>query len=136
MSDAPLPDDDEEPQDEPEPVVTRDLTDPKQERRFRDKLKRQEQERASFWRAVLNDKIGRREMWRLIAVEGHAFTTDFRFGPVGFPDPHATMHQMGAQQNALKLYHDLLRIDFEGIRTMHAENDPRFIEVKPQKPVP
>lgn len=131
MSDRPPDDDDSEfSETEPEPVETRDLTDPKKERRYRDRLKREEQERSSFWRAVLNDKTGRREMWRLIATDGRAFNTDFACGPTGTPQPEATWHNLGRQQWALRLYHDLLKIDIDGVKLLHAENDPRFIELK------
>ncbi len=131
MSD--LPDDPEDDLPEPEPVETRDLTDPKKERRYRDRLKREEQERASFWRAVLNDKVGRREIWRLIATEGRAFNTEFACGPTGVPQPEATWHNLGRQQWALRLYHDLLRMDVDGVKLLHRDNDPRFIEMKPQR---
>lgn len=214
MSDAPL--EDEEPEsDDPAPVETRDLNDPRKERRFRDKLKRQEQERASFWRAVLNDKTGRREMWRLISEqgrafntdfsgrpswiklgcqqwvlaiyhdllridedavdrmhaesadpppteqerasfwlavlkekvgrremwrwvssEGRAFNTDFALGPTGVPQPEATLHGFGRQQWALRHYCDLMNIDRRSVWLLHRENDPRFIETKQPRPQP
>lgn len=129
-------DDDERGPDDPIPVETRDLTDPKKERRYRDRLKRQEQERASFWRAVLNDKVGRREMWRLIQEEGKAFSTEFACSPTGMAQSEATWHSLGRQQWALRLYHDLLKLDVDGLKLMHTENDPRFMEMKPLRRQP
>lgn len=124
--------DEDTPDNDPTPVETRDLTDPRKERRYRDKQKRAEQERASLWRAVLNDRVGRAEIWRLLAVEGRAFNVDFSFGPVGVPDPLASWHNLGRQQFAMRFYHDLLRYDFENVRLMHIEHDSRFMKPKPE----
>jgi hypothetical protein len=118
---------------EPAAVETVDLTDGRKYRRSRDKVKREVQETEEFWRAVLREKAGRREMWRLIAVEGHAFSTDFAYGPVGFPDERATWYAHANQQSALRLYHDLMRIDHEGVRRMHIECDGRFMVAKPER---
>ncbi len=121
---------------EAQPVETVDLTDSRKYRRARDKVKREVQENEEFWRAVLREKAGRREMWRLIAVEGKAFNTEFAYGPVGFPDERATWYAQANQQSALRLYHDLLRIDHEGVRRMHLECDPRFQVAKPERRQP
>ena len=132
MSDDPPTDDDDD--DDPEPLPeTTNLTDPKSVRRARDRVKREAQENESFWRAVLADKVGRREIWRLIALEGLAFNTDFACGPNGFPSGKATWHNLGRQQWALRLYHDLLRIDLDGMRLVHSEHDPRFLAHKPNR---
>lgn len=122
----------EEPEDPPLPETT-NLTDPKQQRRARDRVRREAQENESLWRAVLAEKAGRRELWRLIAEEGRAFNTEFACGPNGFPQPEATWHNLGRQQWALRLYHDMLRIDPDGVRLMHAEHDARFIVAKTRR---
>lgn len=124
--------DDEEPEDPPLPETT-DLTDPKSVRRARDRVKREVQEAESLWRAVLAQKAGRRELWRLISIEGRAFNTEFACGPTGFPQPEATWHNLGRQQWAIRLYHDLLRIDPDGVRAMHVQCDDRFIVAKPER---
>ena len=126
MSDDPSFDDSDEAPEEPVPVETIDLTDARKYKRSRDKVAREVQENESFWRAVLKEKAGRREIWRLIALEGRAFNTDFACGPTGFPNAEATWHNLGRQQWALRLYHDLLRIDPGGVRQMHADHDGRW----------
>lgn len=137
MSDRPEDDDSEFSETEPEPVETRDLTDPKKERQHRDRLKREAQETASLIRSIMNDKVGRRWMWRKIAVEAHAFNTEFACGPNGFPQTQATWYAFGQQQLGLKNYQELMMaVDPEYIRLMHSENDPRFIELKAQRKAP
>lgn len=127
MSDS-APEDGSEQEELPLPAM--DLTDPKAVRMSRDKLKREKQERAAFWRAVLNDRIGRRELWRWIASEGHAFNPEFACGPNGTPQPEATWFRAGEQQFALKLYHELAAMDREGVLKMHDEHDSRFAAEK------
>lgn len=122
---------DEEPEDEPLPETT-NLTDPASVRRSRDRAKREEQERHSLWRSILANKVGRREVWRLL-MEARTFNTDFACGPNGFPQPEATWHNLGRQQWGLRLYQDLLVIDHAGVALVHQENDPRFIQVKPPR---
>ena len=114
---------------------TINLSDPRSVRRSRDRQKRERQEADGLWRAVLADKIGRREMWRLL-TEAHTFNTDFACGPNGFPQPEATIHNLGRQQWGLKLYHELLRIDHAAVHQMHVEHDPRFIVAKPARRQP
>ena len=123
---------DEEPPLDPD--HTPDLTNQRSVRRTRDRRLQKEREREAFWRAVLADKIGREELWRLIASgdEGHAFNTKHAAGPVGFPDERATWQHLGEQQMALRLYHDLLRIDLKGVALMHEEFDPRFPKPNPK----
>lgn len=124
MSDLPL----DSGSDEAEPEATLDLGDAAANRRIRDRARREAKERTAFWRAVLADKVGRREVWNMIAGSqwGHAFNTAFACGPNGFPQPEATWFAAGAQDLALRLYHDLLRLDVRGIEVMHREHDPRF----------
>jgi hypothetical protein len=128
-------DDPEDPDDEPDPseIETVNLADPKSVRRARNRQRREIQENEALWRAILDQKAGRREIWRLLVLEGRALNTEFAAGPVGFPDPNATFYSLGRQQFALKLYHELLRIDPEGIRRMHEELDPRFVAPKKQR---
>lgn len=122
--------------DEAEPEATLDLGDAAANRRIRDRVRREAKERAAFWRAVLADKTGRREVWNLIAGAqwGHAFNTSFACGPNGFPQPEATWFAAGAQDLALRLYHDLLLIAPDGTLAMHREHDGRF--APPRKPKP
>lgn len=128
MSDDP-PEDDEAADLPPENTK---LNDPQAGRRVRQRISREERERHALWRAILADKTGRREVWRLL-TEAHTFNTEFMCGPNGTPQDLATMHNIGRQQWGLKLYHDLLVIDHEGIRLTHAEHDARF--AKPRRAV-
>lgn len=125
MSDAPPEDDHPE-----EPDHTPDLTDRRSIRRTRDRQLQEQREREAFWKAVLADKVGRREVWRLIADMdwGHAFNTKHAATPVGFPDERASWEYLGQQQMALRLYHELMAIDPQGIVKLHEEFDPRFVK--------
>ncbi len=100
--------------------------------RLRDRRRRAdiEQENAErFWRAVLSDPTGRRELWKIIQA-GHAFEERFACGPNGFPQPEATWFQAGEQAFALRLYQGWLALDPEAVILMHREHDHRF---KPKK---
>jgi hypothetical protein len=132
VSDAP--DDDAEPEDRPAETVN--LSDPKSVRRARDKQKREQQETDSFWRAVFADKIGRRVMWGLIRNDCHGFSPPFACGPNGFPQPEATWFQAGQYSLGQRLYQRWMKAVPEGLKLMHAENDPAFIVAKPQRRQP
>ena len=103
-------------------------------RRTRDRRLQKERERAGVLASGSGGEIRARGLWRLIASadEGHAFNTKHAAGPVGFPDERATWQHLGEQQMALRLYHDLLRIDLKGVALMHEEFDPRFPKPNPK----
>ena len=86
-------------------------------------------EREDFWKRVLGDRVGREMVWELL-ISCHAFDTFFPCGPTGFPDPNAAFFMAGCQSIGLKIYRDLQVMDFDGIRLMHNENDPRFRRVE------
>jgi hypothetical protein len=115
------------------PPETTDLTDPKAQRRARDRIKREQQEAEGFWRAVFNSKVGRREMWRLIIEDCHGFTPPFACGPNGFPNGEATWFQAGQYSIGQRLYQRFMQRAPEDVMLMHQENDPRFIKAKPQR---
>ena len=96
------------------------------------RLRREQREALSFWRAVLETEVGRREMWRkLFAAESsHAFETRFLSGPSGVPDPSASWYSRGEQDLGLRLFHTLQGICPEGVLLMQQENDPRFVKPK------
>lgn len=124
MSDTPE-DTDDEPED---PLETTDLTDPKAQRRARNRVKREGQEAESFWRAVFANKVGRHEMWRLIHEDCHGFTPPFACGPNGFPNSQATWFQAGQYTLGQRLYQRFLRIAPEDVLKMHQENDPAHMK--------
>jgi len=122
----------DEPEDPPLPETT-DLTDPKSQRRSRDKLRREAQEEESFWRAVFNDKIGRRVMWRLLHDDCHGFTPPFACGPNGFPQPEATWFKAGQYSIGQRLYQRWLHMARDGFALTMEEHDPRFVKVKTER---
>lgn len=124
--------DDEDPPDEPSlplDLPTVDVATPKGVRRQISKAKQAQQETDEFWKAVLKDRIGRRTIWGLLQA-GHVFETKFACGPNGFPQSEATWYAKGEQDFALRLYHNLLRLDLTGVHLMHSEHDPRFVTPK------
>lgn len=82
-----------------------------------------------FWRKVLADPVGRREVWGLLTA-GHAFDTQFACGPNGFPQVEATWFKAGEQAFALRFYHTLCKIDHANVFLMHDEHDARFARRK------
>lgn len=87
-------------------------------------------ERERFWRSVLADPVGRRELWNIIGIEAHAFETKFACGPGGFPQPDATWAAHGEQMLGQRLYQTLQTLDFEGAFLMLSEHDSRFAKPK------
>lgn len=124
--------DDDEPEDAPPPETT-NLTDPKSVRRARDRNRREAQEEESFWRAVFNDKIGRRTMWRLLQDDCHGFSPPFACGPNGFPNEQATWFQAGQYALGQRLYQRWMRMAPEGYALMMTEHDPRFVQARPER---
>jgi len=116
--------------EDPVPVETVNLTDPKSVRRARDRNRREEQEEASFWRAVFNDKIGRRVMWNLLAQDCGGFSPPFACGPNGFPQPDATWFAAGKYAVGQILYQRWMRLSREGLAAMMDEHNPSFIITK------
>lgn len=102
-----------------------DAGDPAAIERTRRRQREADKEAAKFWRGVLADPVGRREVWTLLQL-AHVFETRFACGPTGFPQPEATWFHAGEQDFGLRLYRSLLRMDMEGVRIMHHEFDPDF----------
>lgn len=106
-----------------------------QEAAFRAKAeaaKRRWQDRKAqiFWRNVLADEVGRREIWRILD-ELDAFRTAFRVAPSGVPDKYATWFWHGRSTYGFELYQQLSVISREGIAAMHDEWDARFAPEQP-----
>lgn len=102
----------------------------RQFRRRAAKRKIEVRDGVTFWRGVLADPVGRREIWGLILGSG-ALQDRFAAGPTGFPDPYATWYHLGQQSIGRQLLDSLTVIDFEAVHTMRCEHDPRFAEVPP-----
>ena len=127
--------DDDEPEDPPLPETT-NLTDPKSVRRARDRQKREAQEEESFWRAVFNDRIGRRVMWRLLTEDCKGHSPPFACGPNGFPQPEATWFSAGQYAVGQLLWQRWRHMARDGVYLMEEEYDPRFMKLKPQRRQP
>lgn len=95
----------------------------------RKEAERKEARRRDFWKGVLSDPVGRAEIWSFLQ-EGGAFAAPFAVGPNGFPQPEATWWKAGQAGLVLGLYHRLMSIDFDGVKLMLTENDPRFKAAK------
>lgn len=83
------------------------------------------QNKQNFWRKVFADPVGRREMWRILQEHG-TFTDNFACGPTGFPNPEATWFAAGQKGIGLRMYHEWIILDRDGVFQMHDENDSRF----------
>lgn len=91
--------------------------DERSQRRVRDRVRRQEQEAAEFYRALFRNRIARREMWRLLEM-GHAFEERF----AADQDRDKSMILAGEQRLAFRIYLMWQRIDMEGVLLMQREN--------------
>ena len=117
----------------PSAAETAILGDPNRPKRSRreskdERIEREKLESDAYWRAQLNDRIGRRELWRIACgAEGaHAFDTRFAGGPTGVPNEYATWYAKGEQDLGLRLYHRWIALDPVAVALMHQENDSRF----------
>lgn len=120
-------DDDEspEPRDlEPEEGIG-NAADPTAMRVAREKREEYAAQAERFWRGVLADPVGRREMWALIE-SAHTFEQRFACGPNGTPQPEATFFHHGEQSFGLRFYLKLQFLDREGVWRMQDEHDPRY----------
>lgn len=126
-----LPQDDagDEPDDEAlvSEQQTVDASDRQTQRKARERALRELAEIELFWKSTLSSAIGRREIWKIVNDQYHAFTPVFAATqPNGFPDHDATMYHRGIQDIGLRIYHQLLAVDPQGTLLMHQENDVRF----------
>lgn len=97
-------------------------------RRQRRRQKDAADEERDFWRAVFATPVGRREIWKILQEDMHAFDTRFGVGPAGTPDSNATWYHRGQQDMGLRFYHRWMAIDPAAVIQMHVENDPRFAQ--------
>ncbi len=87
-----------------------------------------------FWKRVLSDPIGRREIWQLLQT-CHTFETKFGVGPNGFPNSEATFFHQGEQAIGQRLYQSLSIIDRAAVFKMHDEHDSRYAKPVPQRSI-
>lgn len=123
----------EEPAPDDAPAEDRpNAADPRSQERARRRAKEREDKRATFWRGVLADPIGRMVLWELFRDAG-LFETRFAATPNGFPDPQATWFYGGRKDMAERLYRTLMRHDQQAIALIHAEHDPAWQQAKPAR---
>jgi hypothetical protein len=124
-------DDSPEPRDlQPEDGIG-NAADPEAMRVAREKREEHASEAERFWRGVLVDPVGRREIWKLLQ-SAHTFEQRFACGPNGAPQPESTWFQAGEQSFGLNFYLMLQFIDREGVWRMQDEHDSRY--ARPAKP--
>lgn len=119
--------------DEDDFPTTRDLqpegignaADPVEMRIAREKQEERLSAAEVFWRGVLADPVGRREVWQLLQA-AHTFEERFACGPNGFPQPEATWFHAGEQSFGQRFYQKLQFVDREGVWLMQDEHDPRY----------
>ena len=133
MIDDDPPQDDDEPEIAPADQPTVDSGTRRGHESQKRRIKREQKEADELWRRLLNDTVGRRELWRLACgpTGAHAFETRFQgTGELGLPNEYATWYAKGEQDFGLRLYHRWLLLDPIAVGAMHAENDPRFARKK------
>lgn len=113
-------------------VVMDDAADPRQITRKANKAEKIKLEKIAFWKAVLANEIGRREVWGLL-TDCHAFEERFACGPNGFPQTEATWFHAGEQAFGQRLYQTLCQMDLAGVMVMHEELDSRWARPKRQR---
>lgn len=104
---------------EPEPG---EAASPRRQRRKKVTAELVERESVRFWRGVLGDAVGRREVWAIL----HAcscFEERHAAGPSGVPDRDATAYYRGQRDFGLNFYFRLARLDRAGVFAMHDEFD-------------
>lgn len=114
-------------------VPPRNLDELRRYERKKDRVRREDREAKEFWRGVFESKVGRREMWKLVAGAFDGLKTVFAVGPTGFPDPLASWHHRGIQDIGLRLYHQWLVDCPDLVGLMRRENDPLLKKPKRQR---
>lgn len=90
------------------------------------KIEQAERDRQDFWRSVMADPIGRKQIWDFLSLDCHAFETRFSVGPNGFPQSESTWFEAGRQEVGQRLHAMLFKTCRELVGAMHDEHDPRF----------
>jgi len=94
----------------------------------RKKIRNASQQANDCRRAVFAEPVGRREMYQIL-LAANAFGTPFATAG-GFPQPEATWSNAGRRDFGLRLYHEWMLHDFDGVKAMLEENDAAFMKAK------
>lgn len=112
---------------------TRDLSDEKHASRKRNQDQRDKEEEDNLLRAILNERIGRRYLYRWLQA-AHTFETNFAVTPeAGFPNQYMTWFLAGQKELGQQLFFSWLKLDPDKVKAMLDENDFRFVKPKRQK---
>jgi hypothetical protein len=114
---------------------TVDLSDAKLASRKRNKDEREKVEEEKLVRAILGERIGRRYLYKWLSTAG-AFRDDFVVSLNGTPDNNMTYFKAGQKELGQRLLLSWMRIDFDSVKTMLDENDPRFMIPKRKRGTP
>jgi len=120
MSDEP-----DTPEDRPDDAPKPSAVDPTRDRKIRNRQKREEAERAEFWRGIFSSEIGRREMWLLLA-RLHPFSARMGTTPVGFSDERTTWMYLAEQLVGQHIFQEWFGMHADLVLLMRQENDPAF----------
>lgn len=123
-----MPDDDALTPEGEEPEIP-NAADEAGQRKVKRESRRSKEQAKDFWRRVLADPIGPREIWALLQ-SCHTFEERFACGPNGFPQVEATWFEAGQQAFGQRLYQTLILYDREAVFKMHDQFDPRFAKPK------
>lgn len=127
--------DDDEPllsdeENEPAPGAADDAASPQSLKRKCRRKGDAEREAVTFWKSVFAQRVGRREMYALLADSG-LFATPFAVGPNGFPQPEATWYKAGQHAFGQRLFFQWTKLDRAGVFAMLDECDPYFMKNLP-----
>ncbi len=125
-------DDDDGDQTQEDGPALFDAGEPAQVRKRETAAQRRTREADDWWRRILADPIGRREMWGIIQTECHAFEERFACGPNGFPQTEATWFEAGRQSVGQRIFQTILARDPVNTMRMLTEHDPRFARFAPK----
>lgn len=129
-------DDDDELEDGAPPPIEPDpgpAANPRLRRKKQARAEIVERDSGLFWRRVLADPVGRREIWALLHIAS-CFNERHASGPSGVPDPEATAYYRGQRDFAFNWYLRLAKVDRPGVFLMHDEHDGIRFPQKERKP--
>lgn len=117
----------EPPPPAPDKDAQRSAVDTDGNRKIRNRQKREEAERAAFWRTVFSTEIGRREMWCFIE-RLHPFNAKLGTSPAGTSDERVTWMHLAEQLVGQEIFQEWWGREPELVMLMRQENDPRHLK--------
>jgi hypothetical protein len=108
-----------------EMAETYNASDPRQVKRQRRRRQSDADRAADFWRRVMAEPTGRREMWEHLQALGY-FKPPFQMTAAGVPDQFACWYAVGLAHAGRLLYDKVFLADPGSTVLMFKENDPRW----------